>query len=58
MLRGEPYDRFFGIVSRVNPEQLDRPWVILVKDAAGNRVAPDEFDSREHPKLSLRTAGF
>jgi len=58
LLRGQPYDRFSGLVSRVNPEQLDRPWIILVRDAGGNRVAPDEIDSREHPKLSLRTIGF
>jgi len=58
ILRGEPYDRFSGLVSRVNPEQLDRPWIILVKDPAGNRVPPDEIDARDHPKLSLRTIGF
>lgn len=58
MLRGEPYDRYTGLVSRVNPEQLDRPWIILARDAAGNRVAPDEIDSRDHPKLSLRTIGL
>jgi putative nucleotidyltransferase with HDIG domain len=58
MLRGKPFDRFSGLVSRVNSEQLDRPWIILVKDQAGKRVAPEEVDSREHPKLSLRTIGF
>ncbi|MCX5771887.1 MAG: HD domain-containing protein [Candidatus Hydrogenedentes bacterium] len=58
LVRGAPYDRFSGVVSRVNPEQLDRPWIVLIRDAAGNRVAPDEIDSREYPKLSLRTIGF
>lgn len=58
MVRGEPYDRFCGLVSRVNPEQLDRPWIILARDAAGNRIEPDELDTREYPKLSLRTIGF
>lgn len=58
ILRGEPYDRFSGVVSRVNRDQLDRPMVVLARGAAGNRIEPQEIDCREHEKLTLRITGL
>jgi len=58
ILRGEPYDRFAGVVSRVNHDQLDQPMVILARDAAGNKIEPQEIDCRELENITLRITGL
>lgn len=55
LLRGGDYHNFRGIVNRVNPEALDRPTVLLVKDNHGQNITAIEVDLKENEKLALRT---
>jgi putative nucleotidyltransferase with HDIG domain len=56
-LRGVPYDKYNGLVSDVNPEHLDRPFVILLRDAAGRKIVPIEIDTLKFPQIILRMTG-
>jgi putative nucleotidyltransferase with HDIG domain len=56
-LRGMPYDKFSGIVSDVNPQHLDRPFVILLRDGKGQKIVPIEIDTLKFPQVILRTIG-
>lgn len=58
ILSGEPYDRFRGLVSDVNPQDLEHPFVVLLRDAQGNKITPLELDMLKYPHIELRVAGF
>ena len=55
LLSGAPYDQFIGIVSEINPRNLERPFIILMQDASGNKIVPIEIDTLRFPKITLRT---
>lgn len=58
MVRGEPYDRFVGLVSDVNPNVLARPFVILYRDGHGKTILPIEIDTLQYPQISLKIVGI
>lgn len=58
VLRGEPYNNFLGIVSRVDPDHLDRPAVILVRDGRRKRITPTEIQTGALPKVQLHSVGI
>ena len=58
LLRGQPYDGFLGVVMSVTPSRLDKPRVILARDAHRNKVPPEEIETAEHPKLKLKIMGL
>jgi len=57
ILSGGPYNGYVGVVSEVRPTQLNRPKVILVRNAKRERIEPLEIDTLNHEEIGLRTAG-
>lgn len=56
-LLGAPYEKFRGLVSEVNPTNLERPFVVLLRDGAGNKIPPLEIDTSKYPQVALRIMG-
>lgn len=54
-LSGKDYNNFRGIVYDVNPRQLDRPCVVVVRDNAGNVLnQPVELDLSKREDVGIR----
>lgn len=58
LLRGAPFDGFVGVVSKVTPDKLQRPWVLLVRDGARAKIEPQLVDTSEHPDIILQSIGL
>lgn len=54
----DKYHNFRGIVSRVNPNALDKPIVLLTKDNRGKGIEVTEIDLLKETSLSLRAMGI
>lgn len=51
------YKSFSGTVVRVNDGRLDRPVIVLTRDAQGNTISPVEIDVAAESNVQLRPAG-
>lgn len=56
VVQGE-YRRFVGLVLASNPVDLDRPYIALVRDAAGEKIDPIELDLAQDPSIVIRAVG-
>lgn len=56
ILRGNPYNNYLAVVSKVEPGQFDKPSVVLLRDGNRNRVAPLQINLSELPEMSIRSA--
>lgn len=56
LLRGNPYNNFTAVVSKVDPAHFERPSVIVVRDANRQRVTPFQIDLQELPEVFIRSA--
>jgi HD-GYP domain-containing protein (c-di-GMP phosphodiesterase class II) len=55
VLTGKDYNNFRGIVYDINPGQLDRPRVVLIRDNAGNPLQePVEVDLSQDEAIGIR----
>jgi putative nucleotidyltransferase with HDIG domain len=55
LVRSEEYRNYTGIVSKVNPEKLDKPQIILFRDNQKNLIEPIELNMMDHPELVVRS---
>ena len=56
ILRGNPYNNYLAVVSKVDPGQFEKPSVVLLRDANRNRVAPLQINLSDLPEMSIRSA--
>lgn len=54
LVRSDEYKGYTGIVTKVNPDKLDKPVIILFRDNHKKLIEPIELDMREHPDLQVR----
>jgi HD-GYP domain-containing protein (c-di-GMP phosphodiesterase class II) len=54
LVRGGELRGFTAIVKEVRPDQLDRPTIIVFKDAKGNFISPTEIDLSNKPEITIR----
>lgn len=57
LVRSDEYRNFTGLVSRVNPNALDRPVIILIRDNHGEPISSIELDLTAHPDIEVRCKG-
>jgi len=50
---GGKHDGWSGVVEEVHPKAIERPVVVLYRDAAGHIVTPVEVDTARHPEIQL-----
>ncbi|HIJ65953.1 MAG TPA: HD domain-containing protein [Candidatus Hydrogenedentes bacterium] len=58
VLHGEPFNNFLAVVSEVNPSDLARPTVTLVRDGRRKRVRPNEVNTQNYANVTLRIVGL
>lgn len=54
LVRSEKYKGYIGIVTRVNPDKLDRPQIILFRDNQKKLIEPIEIDMRNERDIQVR----
>lgn len=58
VLHGDPFNGFLAVVCEVSPKRLNRPKVMLLKDAGRNWVEADTVDLVEFPAVTLKAMGL
>ena len=58
LVRGDKHHNFRGIVSKINPDHLDKPVVLVTKDNRGKGIEAFELDMLTQKTLSLRAMGL
>ena len=48
LIENGPYAGCMGMVAIVSPLAMDRPMVRILRDPKGNKIAPVEYDLRQH----------
>ncbi|MFP4192994.1 MAG: HD-GYP domain-containing protein [Candidatus Hydrogenedentota bacterium] len=58
IVRSEQLHNYSGVVREVNPEQLDRPVISLLRNNYGRPITPIEVDLAEQTSMMIRCRGL